>query len=348
VETLKQGKKDRVVFGLEHLALLKAELKARGDVALGVVDPVASFVGRCRIDDHKQAELRLVLDPLSELAEETGATIIVIAHVNKANEMRAVYRIAGSTGYVNAVRLAYVVGPDPDDEARRLLMPVKFNLLGIERTALAFRLAKLTSDQAAGHRLHPAFRDLSDADFAAVTEQMARLEFDAPVQADPDRVMGGRIADGDGRREQRERCIEWLVGFLANLAYPSEEVFAAGDAAGFSRRLLYAARKAFNSRTPDAQQVWATNQGNFGGAYWWGVGSPAGWRRRPEPIEDGIAADLRQEAGGDRTARTGNTRSTRSMGSTTTMEETPCFSHGSHASRACHASQGSCGSQKPD
>jgi hypothetical protein len=180
---------------------------------------------------------------------------------------------------------------------------VKFNLLGIERASLPFRLSGLTPEEAAGRRSHPAFGHLPDADFAAVAGQMARLEFDAPVNADPDRVMGAGQPAGDGRRAKRELCIEWLLRFLAGLAYPSDEVFAAGDAAGFSRGLVYEARKEFNARTSAPQQVWATNRGNFGGEYWWGVGSPADWRRRPElpgaggAEEDGIAADLRRDVG---------------------------------------------------
>jgi hypothetical protein len=300
VESEKDGKPARVVFGLEHLAALKAKLAERPDVRCIIIDPIASFVGRCRIDDHKASELRQVLDPLNELAESTGVLILVLAHVNKASAAKAVYRIAGSTAYVTAVRLAYLLGQDPDDDSRRLLMPVKKNLLGVADDAVAFRLVRLDPSEVETHRRHPAFSELADDDFAEIADQMARLEFDAPVAADPNRVMGGRQPDGDGRRHKREQCVEWLAGFLAEYAYPSEEVFAAGDLAGFSKALVYTARKAFNERTEDAGQVWATNKANPDGAYWWGIGNPRQWRRRPEPgsegEEDGIEADLRRDA----------------------------------------------------
>src|SRR5262245_11199199 len=132
VEQQVGGKKSQVHFGLEHLAALKAELATRPEVRLIVIDPIASFIGRCQIDDHKTGELRRALDPLNELADQAGVGVIVIAHVNKAAGIKAVYRIAGSHQYTAAVRLAYIVGEDPDDPRRRFLMPVKKNLLGVE------------------------------------------------------------------------------------------------------------------------------------------------------------------------------------------------------------------------
>src|SRR5262249_12560752 len=48
-------------FGLDHLQAIEEELRARPGVRLIVIDPAASFTGRARIDDHKNAELRSVL-----------------------------------------------------------------------------------------------------------------------------------------------------------------------------------------------------------------------------------------------------------------------------------------------
>jgi len=276
-----KGNKSRVHFGLEHLDGLKVELGRWPNVRLVVIDPIASFVGRCRIDDRNTGELRRALDPLTELAEQTGVAIIVIAHINKAEGVKAVYRIAGSHQYTAAVRLAYLIGEDPDDAQRRFLMPVKKNLLGVEKAAVAVRLEQLGPDAAATYREHPALHKLSDTDFTAIATQMARLAFDAPVAADADRVMGGKGTDGDGRREKRQKCIAWLVEVLADFAFPSEEIFVAGKAAGFSDDLVYASRKEFNGSKPDPEQIWAVKKNDWDGRHWWGFNSPINWTQRP-------------------------------------------------------------------
>ena len=59
---------DRRTFNLQHdLALLEAECKRIGDVALIIIDPVSSYLGKT--DSHKNAEVRGVLEPIGEFAE---------------------------------------------------------------------------------------------------------------------------------------------------------------------------------------------------------------------------------------------------------------------------------------
>jgi hypothetical protein len=261
-------------------------------------------VGQCRIDDNKAPELRRVLDQLTELAEGTGVAVLVIAHVNKAAGSKAVYRVAGNGAYVTAVRLAYMIGPDPEDPDRHLLMPVKFNLLGLEKSAVAIRQHRLDRAEAQPLRTHDAFADLDDADFAKICEQMARVEFDDPVEADADQVMGQRAERCSPKKED---CLEWLLKYLEQYAYSSEEVFKAGGAKGFGRNMIYAVRRLHNEK-PGTERIWAVNR-TFRGEWWWGIGSRPDRPDRPDraagqlaegsdqrPEEDAILADLRREA----------------------------------------------------
>jgi len=290
VETTVGGRQDRVHFEPRHLAALKAELarlKAEGkEVRLIVIDPIASYVGRTQADENKGSELRRVLDPLAELAEEFDVAVLIVAHVNKAAGAKAKYRVAGSAAYVSVARVAYVAGDDPDDESRKLLMPFKWNYLGVETDALAYRLRPLTPDQAAAHRAHPAMATLSDEDFAGVVTQMATLEFDAPVRVNVDEVMAAGGRGGKGGRKL-DACVEWLVGFLATYAYPSKEVMAAGEKAGFGGNLVFSARKCHNRGRPDSEQIWHTNRGTFQGTSWWGIGDWRDWTLRP--AEDAVS-----------------------------------------------------------
>ncbi len=85
-----------VPFGVGHLDLLRAEVEARPDTRLVVIDPLVSVVSRSGIDDHRQTEVRRVLDPLRHFAEQTGVTVVVVCHLNKAAAETAIDKIAGS------------------------------------------------------------------------------------------------------------------------------------------------------------------------------------------------------------------------------------------------------------
>lgn len=273
VETTGKGKTiSKVHFGLDHLHLLRKKLKSYPDIRLIVIDPIASFIGRARIDDHKQADLRRVLDPLNELAEQTGITIILIAHVNKSSGEKAVYRIAGSASYANGVRLAYLTSPDPDDDTKRLMMPVKQNILGIEPSALVFRLHSLARDERDVCREHPAMRHLSDDDFGLVAKHLARLEFDTPVTVDANEVMKGGSANQ--KKNKVAGCQEWLKEFLAEYARPSAEILAEAKAQGFT----------FDNLKEAKTRLKADGLYNYkiGSAWWSGFGHPEDWTRQPD------------------------------------------------------------------
>jgi len=72
------------VFSLqEDLARLKEVIVAIGDVALVIIDPVTAYLGAGKIDTHKTADVRAVLSPLTEFADEQGVTILGITHPQK-------------------------------------------------------------------------------------------------------------------------------------------------------------------------------------------------------------------------------------------------------------------------
>jgi hypothetical protein len=201
----RRNAKENFTLAPEDVSLLKERLTKSPDVKLIILDPIASFVGRSKIDDHRAAELRLVLDPLSELAESTGVTIAMIAHLNKSSG-DAVDRIAGSAAYRDAVRAAYLVCEDPEDESRRLLMPVKENLPGFERTTIPFALEPLPDSEADEVMKREQLRHLTGEDREAAREQLRRLRFDAAVSVDPNEAMKAKKVDGT----KVQRCKEWL------------------------------------------------------------------------------------------------------------------------------------------
>jgi hypothetical protein len=120
------------------LALLEDEIRRRPDTRLVGIDPASSYMGK--VDSHKNADVRSVLEPLAEMAERLRVAIVAITHFSKG-EGKAINRIIGSIAYVAAARTAFAVVADPEDDAklRRLFLHVKNNIAA-PPAGLAFRI----------------------------------------------------------------------------------------------------------------------------------------------------------------------------------------------------------------
>lgn len=108
------------------------------NVSLVVVDPYEAYVGR-KLNTNSNTDNRSCLLPLARMAERTGATVVLIQHLNKKEGQRAIYRAAGSVAIVASSRAAYAVAVDPNDPAQRVFACIKCNL-GPMPPALTFSI----------------------------------------------------------------------------------------------------------------------------------------------------------------------------------------------------------------
>src|SRR5262249_47056715 len=134
------GKGQRIFNLQTDIELLERKITKIGDVALVVIDPVSSYLGRT--DSHKNSEVRGVLEPLSEMAERTHVAILTITHFSKsgaAHTTKALHRFIGSIAFTGAPRVAFAVIDDAEQEERRLFLHAKNNLAPSPQ-GLAFRL----------------------------------------------------------------------------------------------------------------------------------------------------------------------------------------------------------------
>jgi hypothetical protein len=215
---------------IERLSDLARKL---GDVGLIDIDPITAYLGG--VDSHKNAEVRGVLAPLAAMAAETEAAIVCVSHLNKAGGPEAMLRVMGSLGLVAAARAAYLVAKDPEDETRRVFLPMK-NSLAEDRGGLAFWVKGKTLENGI---------------------ETSCVEWGAdPVTLTADEAMV--VAGDPEERSEREDAKGFLRGLLKDGPVPSKQVRSDADDAGYSWATLRRAQKALG--------IEATKEGGqFGG-----------------------------------------------------------------------------------
>src|SRR5262245_37389388 len=138
---LQEDGKGRRTFNLQaDLALLEKKIREIGDVALVIIDPISSYMGKA--DSHKNSEVRGALEPLSEMAERMQLAILSITHFSKAGSgttTNALHRFIGSIAFVGAPRAAFAVIQDADQEGR-MLVPRRKTHMAPRPQGRAYRL----------------------------------------------------------------------------------------------------------------------------------------------------------------------------------------------------------------
>jgi hypothetical protein len=121
--------KDQTFNLLTDLPLLRRMIEEIGDVVLVIIDPIGAYLGVGQINASKGNDVRAVLDPVTQLAEELRVTILGIIHFNKKDDVKnALLRISDSIAFVAAPRSVYAALPDPEDPASMLFLKVKNNV----------------------------------------------------------------------------------------------------------------------------------------------------------------------------------------------------------------------------
>jgi hypothetical protein len=96
-----------------------------------------------RVDTHRDADVRVALSILADVARRTGVAVLCVLHPNKADKqgISALNRLSGSGAFGAAARSVMAVVPDPqaESEERRLLLPVKLNIAA-QPHGLGFRI----------------------------------------------------------------------------------------------------------------------------------------------------------------------------------------------------------------
>jgi AAA domain/RepB DNA-primase N-terminal domain/Primase C terminal 1 (PriCT-1) len=228
------------------------QILAGGEFRLVVIDPVSAYLSG--VDTHRNADLRSVLAPLAELAAHRKVAIACVSHLNKVAGGSALYRTSGSIAFIAAARAAYVVARDPQDETRRLVLPVKNNLAE-HPDGLAYRIRQAGNGAAIL---------LWDDQPVTVSAEEAL----APVEGDNKR----------NERSERKEAAEWLREMLDEGPMMAKDLQRHAREAGLAWRTVRRAKKDIGVIPKKTE---------FNGSWHWSL--PLNAARR---IEDGQANNV--------------------------------------------------------
>ncbi len=186
-----------------------------------VADPIPAFLG-AGVNDHKNAEVRRVLEPFVDMLGRWGVAMEAITHVGKSTKDKsATDQILGSVAYANLARRVNIAWLDPQTKGRYILTNPKLNI-GPRQEAVAYTIEGFTYEK----------------DGKTISTSRAKFE-DSTFEADEDELRRGQKEIKRGKPgpapEKTANVARWLLGYLRGQSGPSalHEVFDAAGALGY-------------------------------------------------------------------------------------------------------------------
>lgn len=233
------GEEIKRAFNLKiDLARLGRMLDEIGGAAMIVIDPITAYLGEA--DSHKNAEIRALLAPVSDLAAKHGAAVVCVSHLNKSSGGEALMRVMGSLAFVATARAAFIVAKDNDDPARRLFLPAKNNI-GNDQTGLSFTVEAAKIPSATG--MVETSRILWGQEAVTVTADEAVASISNPEE-----------------HSDMQDAKAFLRDLISAGPVPSRQIRADAEGAGYSWRTIQRAQKALG--------IDAVKDGMKGGWVW--------------------------------------------------------------------------------
>lgn len=217
------------------LGIFREAIEKRG-ARLVVVDPLNAFLSR-EVDSHRDQDIRGVLAPFETIAEETGAAIVIVAHLNKREEASILYRIGGSIGLVGAARSVLGVSRIPDKDTR-VLYSLKSNL-GPKPPALEYELREIKKLRGETGKWKGEEKVVSNT-----VRWLGETDFDPST---------GTVVSQDKAERAAETFLRQIIG---DGEVKTEIIFKEARAAGVSRPQLVRVKEALEVQTFKKQGIW--------------------------------------------------------------------------------------------
>jgi hypothetical protein len=219
------GNRDRMFNLGTDLELLRQKIVEVGDVKLVLIDPISAYLGTGKIDSFRTTDVRAVLGPLVDLANELGVAFVGIMHFNKKTDVtNALLRISDSLAFGAAARHVYAVVDDAENK-RKLLVRGKNNLAPATKAlAYSFSVREVGRDPQTDQTIHAPhiIWHPKHVDVTATEAMQAATEAKSPTA--------------------RDEAKTFLSDILANGPVTKNDIEEAADANGIAERTLFRAK----------------------------------------------------------------------------------------------------------
>ncbi len=109
------------IMSFQDLAYWRLVINRIGNVKLLIADPIPSCLGR-GVNDYRNQEVRLVLEPFVDLLDELGVALLGVTHLGKSPDLKnPSHKILGSVAYAAISRSTHFTVRDPETPGRRIL-----------------------------------------------------------------------------------------------------------------------------------------------------------------------------------------------------------------------------------
>lgn len=137
---------ERMINLPDDVELIERIIQEYG-IGLVIVDPLVGFL-REDLKANSDQDIRTALQPLAKMLQRTGASAVLVRHLNKGASANSLYRGGGSIGIIGIARFGLMVVKDPKDAQCRILAATKSNL-GPPAPSLKYRLESVPNEDVA-------------------------------------------------------------------------------------------------------------------------------------------------------------------------------------------------------
>lgn len=184
-----------------------------------ILDPLSAYIGR-DVSLNQAVEVRNAFRSLYSVAQRTKCAILIVAHMNKAAGISALYRTSGSIDVAGAVRSILAVAKYKKSATQRVMIPIKSNLAPAGKALLY---------------------DLTD-----------HIEWLEELDADPDSLLNG----WNDAPNKTEVAISELTELLMGKELPQRDVITHFEQKGISRRTVENAKKKVGVKSTKRGDAW--------------------------------------------------------------------------------------------
>lgn len=121
----------------DDLPVLEAAIR-QVNAVLVIIDPLMSAVNPT-VSTFRNQSARTLISTFQDMAERLGVAVLIVNHLIKGNGKDPLQQMAGSKGFTDIVRSAFMVQPNPSNPKQRVISLVKHNLAPDDVAPIVFQ-----------------------------------------------------------------------------------------------------------------------------------------------------------------------------------------------------------------